>query len=127
MLYLDYSRNGGESIPNQHRGRENLEVIDCNDAQQSILIFLRKGDNDEIPLVIVNFTPVPQENYRIGVPLNGRYREGLNSDSRFYGSNNIGNGPTPLPAEPVPWMDSPYSLKLTLPPLASVVFVDDSE
>ena len=106
---------------------QGFDWIDCNDAQQSILSFLRKGDEGEIAVVIVNLTPVPRENYRIGVPQGGRYREALNSDSEFYGGSNLGNGPAPLEAEPMPWMDRPYSLSLTLPPLASVVFLYDGE
>jgi 1,4-alpha-glucan branching enzyme len=106
---------------------QGFEWIDCNDAQQSILSFLRKGDNNEIAVVIVNLTPVLRKNYRIGVPLSGRYREVLNSDSEFYGGSNMGNGYDPLEAEPQPWMNHSYSLSLILPPLASVVFLYEGE
>ncbi len=106
---------------------QGFDWIDCNDAQQSTLSFLRKGDNDEIAVVIINLTPVPRENYRIGVPLGGCYREVLNSDSEFYGGSNMGNGPLPLEAEPEPWMNRPFSLSLTLPPLASLVFLYEGE
>jgi len=106
---------------------QGFEWVDCNDAEQSILSFLRKGDNGEVAVVIVNLTPVPRENYRIGVPLNGHYREALNSDSEFYGGSNLGNGLAPLAAEPMPWMDRPYSLSLKLPPLASVVLLYEGE
>jgi 1,4-alpha-glucan branching enzyme len=77
--------------------------------------------------VVINLTPVPREDYRIGVPASGHYREVLNSDSEFYGGSNMGNGPEPLEAEPMPWMDRPYSLSLILPPLASVVFLYEGE
>ncbi len=106
---------------------QGFEWVDCNDAEQSILSFLRKGDNGEVAVVIVNLTPVPRENYRIGVPLNGHYREALNSDSEYYGGSNMGNGVAPLAAEPMPWMDRPYSLSLILPPLASVVLLYEGE
>ena len=98
-----------------------FEWIDCHDAPQSILSFLRKGEGDEQVVVILNLTPLPRHNYRIGVPQAGYYRELLNSDSEFYGGSNLGNGPDPLLAENKPWMDRPCSLSLTLPPLSGLV------
>ncbi|MDO9063874.1 MAG: alpha amylase C-terminal domain-containing protein, partial [Sulfuricella sp.] len=70
--------------------------------------------------VILNFTPVPRLGYRIGVPRPGRYREIFNSDSLYYGGSNLGNGEG-LNAEPTPWMGYPYSVAITLPPLAGIV------
>ena len=85
-----------------------------------MLSFLRKADDDFL-IVVVNFTPVPRYNYRIGVPRQGSYREIFNSDSEYYGGSNLGNGvPWPM-AENKPWMDQPYSLELTLPPLAGII------
>jgi len=98
-----------------------FEWIDCHDARQSVLSFLRKGESGELMAVVLNLTPVPRHGYRIGVPLPGRYRELLNSDSKFYGGSNVGNGGESLLAEERPWMDRPYSLALTLPPLAGIV------
>jgi 1,4-alpha-glucan branching enzyme len=98
-----------------------FEWIDCHDAPQSVLSFLRKGDGDEIAIIILNLTPVPREDYRIGVPLAGLYREAFNSDSVYYGGSNLGNGPDPLPSEPKPWMNRDYSLSLTLPPLGALI------
>jgi 1,4-alpha-glucan branching enzyme len=71
--------------------------------------------------VIVNFTPVPRYNYRIGVPWPGHYREVLNSDSHHYGGSNLGNGDGTLAAEELPWMNRSYSMAVTVPPLAAVV------
>jgi 1,4-alpha-glucan branching enzyme len=99
---------------------QGFEWIDCHDSQQSILSFVRKTD-DEFVVVIVNFTPVPRIDYRIGVPQRGSYREVLNSDSHFYGGSDLGNGDGPLVAEEVPWMNRPYSLSVTVPPLAGIV------
>ncbi len=95
--------------------------IDCHDADQSVLSYLRMADDDFL-VVVVNFTPVPRYNYRIGVPQAGEYREIFNSDSCYYGGSNVGNGDQPLMAELQPWMNHPYSLLLTLPPLAGIVF-----
>jgi 1,4-alpha-glucan branching enzyme len=106
---------------------QGFEWIDCNDAEQSIISFTRKGDDEEIAVVVVNLTPVPREHYRIGVPLAGRYREILNSDSECYGGSNMSNGAEALKAEEIPWMGRSCSLSLTLPPLAAVVFAYEVE
>ena len=98
---------------------QGFEWIDCHDSAQSVLSFLRKGD-DGLRLVALNFTPVPRQEYRIGVPAPGRYREILNSDSEFYGGSNLGNGGE-IWAEEIPWMGRPWSIRLTLPPLAGLV------
>jgi len=71
--------------------------------------------------VVVNLTPVPRHDYRIGVPRPGRYREILNTDSALYGGSNVGNGGRDLTAQDTQWMNRPWSLELTLPPLAVVV------
>ncbi len=97
-----------------------FEWIDCHDAEQSILSYLRKNDH-ECVIVIINYTPVPREHYRIGVPDAGDYKEIFNSDSTYYGGSNMGNGMGALTAEDKPWMERPHSLSLTIPPLAAIV------
>ena len=99
---------------------QGFEWIDCHDADQSVLSFVRRAD-DEFLIVIVNFTPVPRHGYRIGVPRSGPYQEVFNSDSQYYGGSNLGNGGQALWAEDIPWMGRPHSLQLTLPPLAGIV------
>lgn len=94
--------------------------IDCHDAEQSILSYLRKKDNDFL-VVVVNFTPVPRYNYRIGVPRQCRYTEVLNSDSHFYGGSGVGNGGIELTTEERPWMELPYSISITVPPLGGII------
>lgn len=100
---------------------EGFEWVDCSDSEQSVLSYLRKGDGEELMVVLLNLTPVPRQGYRIGVPLEGSYREVLNTDSSYYGGSNVGNGVDPLSADAVPWMGKPFSLSLTLPPLAGIV------
>ena len=97
-----------------------FEWIDCHDADNSILSFVRRSDNEHV-VVVVNLTPVPRFNYRIGVPQAGQYREIFNSDSHFYGGGNVGNGDHYLYTEDRPWMNHGQSLPLTLPPLAAIV------
>ena len=98
---------------------EGFEWIDCNDADQSILSFIRR-DADKHVIVILNFTPVPRNAYRIGVPEEGFYEEVLNSDSAHYGGSNLGNAGG-VATESTPWMGRPCSVQLDLPPLAGVV------
>ncbi|MCX7112228.1 MAG: 1,4-alpha-glucan branching protein GlgB [Proteobacteria bacterium] len=95
-----------------------FEWIDCHDAPQSVLSYIRRA-GDEFAVVILNFTPVPRPNYRIGVPEAGVYLEMFNSDSEYYGGSNTGNWQ--LNAEEKEWMGRPYSIVLTLPPLAGIV------
>jgi 1,4-alpha-glucan branching enzyme len=63
---------------------------------------------------------VPREGYRIGVPLSGYYRERINTDAAVYGGSNMGNAGG-VGAEEVSSHGRPYSLCLTLPPLATVI------
>jgi len=70
--------------------------------------------------VIANFTPVLRENYRVGVPQAGRYREIFNSDADAYGGTNAGNLGT-VAAEQTPWVGREYSLNLRLPPLSLLI------
>jgi 1,4-alpha-glucan branching enzyme len=97
-----------------------FEWIDCHDASQSILSFLRWARDGSFVVVALNFTPVPREHYRIGVPKAGEYRELLNSDSGFYGGSNLGNQGVVTTA-PLKWMEQAQSLELTLPPLGALI------
>ena len=95
-----------------------FEWIDCHDYQQSIISYRRKSANEDL-IVILNFTPVPRENYRIGVPREGIYHEIFNSDSAYYDGTNLGNGH--VQSEPQPWMNMNQSITVTLPPLAGII------
>ncbi|MCU0841852.1 MAG: 1,4-alpha-glucan branching protein GlgB [Thiobacillaceae bacterium] len=103
---------------------EGFAWIDCHDADKSVLAFLRQDRAGRAAIVALNFTPVPRDGYRIGCPTPGFWREIFNSDSEFYGGTNLGNG-AGLVAEEKPWMGYPYSVVITLPPLAGVVFMQD--
>ena len=99
---------------------EGFEWIDYRDAEASVLAFLRRGKrHDDVVLVALNFTPVPREGYRIGVPVPGLWTELLNSDAKAYGGSGLGNAGAVM-AEEIESFDHPYSLSLTLPPLAAV-------
>src|SRR5229473_2629347 len=96
-----------------------FEWLDCNDADNSVFSFMRRGKNpQDLLLVVLNATPVVRPGYRIGVPQPGFYQEVLNTDSATYGGSNAGNMGGAQSA-PMPQMGRPHSIALTLPPLAA--------
>ena len=105
----------------QHEG---FSWIDCHDADQSVLAFLRSDKQGRSVIAAFNFTPVPRTGYRVGCPNPGFWREIFNSDSEWYGGSNQGNG-VGMIAEETPWMGYPLSLVLTLPPLGGVILHQD--
>jgi 1,4-alpha-glucan branching enzyme len=108
LYELDYDQSG-------------FQWIDFRNSGSTVISFMRKAGSSGIPLVFVfNFTPVPRENYRIGVPVKAFYREVLNSDSTLYGGSNVGNvgGRT---SDPIPAHGFSHSISLSLPPLAMLI------
>jgi 1,4-alpha-glucan branching enzyme len=96
--------------------------VDCNDNAASTISLLRKSEKpQDTVLGVFNFTPVPRTGYRVGVPHGGYWRELLNSDAREYAGSGIGNLGG-AQAEEIPIHGRPFSLKLTLPPLAALFF-----
>ena len=101
---------------------EGFEWVDCQSADDSVLAFVRKGkDPRQAVLVCANFTPVVRQNHRVGVPWETYYREIFNSDSQHYQGSNVGNYPG-VAAEKIEWHGRPWSISMTLPPLAISVF-----
>ena len=99
---------------------EGFEWISDSDRQNSVVSFLRRAKAPEdFVLVVCNFTPVVREEYRIGVPAAGRYEEVINTDHARYGGSGIGKAT--VEAQETPAHGKPYSLALTLPPLATIV------
>jgi 1,4-alpha-glucan branching enzyme len=96
--------------------------IDCSDHANCVLAFLRQdaGRTSEL-VVILNLTPVPRPDYRVGLPGPGRWCEVLNSDAAVYGGSNAGNLGGVV-AEAVPWQNQSCSATFTLPPLSVSVF-----
>jgi 1,4-alpha-glucan branching enzyme len=101
---------------------EGFEWIDGGNADESVVSYLRKGSNTTHPvLVVCNFTPVVRHHFKVGAPFGGRWRERLNTDAACYGGSNVGNAGG-VSAANEPWHGRPYSLELTLPPLATLIF-----
>jgi 1,4-alpha-glucan branching enzyme len=99
-----------------------FEFVDANDADNSMLSFLRRTrDGRTWLLVVCNFTPVPRHDYHVGVPADGWWEEALNSDASHYGGSGLGN----LGGKHAEWWGShgrPHTLRVTAPPLSIVVF-----
>ncbi len=96
--------------------------IDAADAECSVLAWLRRDGEGGVAVVVCNFTPVPREDYLLGLAddLPTRWREALNSDSRHYGGSDLGNGAGALEAIDVAAHGQRRALRLRLPPLATV-------
>jgi 1,4-alpha-glucan branching enzyme len=101
---------------------EGFQWIDCHDADQSVVAWLRRGRDGRHAVVVLNFTPVPRHDYRLGVPLAQDYLERMNTDSAHYGGSDLGNGGR-VTAQATAWMGFPASVSLTLPPLAALVLL----
>jgi 1,4-alpha-glucan branching enzyme len=101
--------------------------LEPNDADANVVAFARQSKNGERVLVFAaNLSPVPRERYRLGLPRACRWKEAINTDSTFYGGSDVGNlgGVEP---EPIPWNGQPVSAEITLPPLAAVWLVPETE
>ncbi len=110
-------------VPALHQldfSHEGFAWVDCDDADQSVLIYRRMARDGSYVIVLLNFTPVPRVAYRVGVPHKGSYREIFNSDSHYYGGSNMGNG-LGLYSGDVPCHGQQQSIEVTLPPLAGIV------
>ncbi|MDY0005014.1 MAG: alpha amylase C-terminal domain-containing protein, partial [Polyangia bacterium] len=126
------------SEPALHEGDtrpQGFSWIDCCDWEHSIVSLLRTRpapepgapNEGQVPssyeerlkdavVAVFNFTPVPRHGYRVGLPLPGKWRELLNSDSEIYGGSGVGNGGL-VETEPTAWHGQPHSTMLSLPPL----------
>jgi 1,4-alpha-glucan branching enzyme len=97
--------------------------IDCNDSENSVVSLIRRSkDGARHVVALFNFTPVPRQGYRVGVPAAGAYREVVNSDAGIYGGGDVGNGPV-VHTQPEPSHGYPQSLSLTLPPLGALLLM----
>ena len=95
--------------------------IDCDDTENSLLSYFRSGGT-QTSVVLLNFTPVPRQQYRLGVPEPGSYQLVLNSDAEFY-SGSAFPVTGQYHSEAVPWMNQQHSIVLDLPPLAGIILI----
>ena len=100
-----------------------FEWIDASDSDSNVITYLRKGkDSSDVIAVACNFSGVPHNDYRMGLPRGGRWKEILNTDDLAFGGSGVGNFGD-LNAERIPWNGRPYSLNLQLPPFG-VIFLE---
>ncbi|MGP1992844.1 1,4-alpha-glucan branching protein GlgB [Zobellia laminariae] len=101
---------------------DGFQWIDYGDHENSVLTYIRKGNNAEDDIFVAcNFTPVPRENYRVGIPKNsGKLKVILNSDDKKYGG--AGTDPKISGIKEKPWHGREQSIEMTIPPLSIVIF-----
>ncbi len=99
-----------------------FDWVDAADANNSVLSFVRRAKTtDDVVLVVLNLTPVVRNDYRIGVPHPGFWKEVMNTDAKAYWGSNVGNNGGVF-AEYVPCHGQPFSVVLQLPPMAVTFF-----
>jgi 1,4-alpha-glucan branching enzyme len=81
---------------------------------------VRKARDGSFVVIVINFTPVPRSQYRLGVPAKGEYKTLFNSDAEYYGGSNFGDGNL-LKSEANNWMGYNHVIRLNLPPLAGII------
>jgi 1,4-alpha-glucan branching enzyme len=119
---LNTAYRGAPALYQRDDSPQGFEWIDCNDHERSLVSFVRRAaDPSDALLFVCNFTPVPRTNYRVGAPAPGLWEEVLNSDATLYGGSGMGNFGG-AEAVPLPMHGRPWSLTITVPPLAVVVF-----
>jgi len=100
---------------------DGFDWIDCSDNEQSVIAFVRRGrEASRLVITVCNLTPVIRQDYRIGVPMSGRYQECLNTDAHFYGGSGVGNYGA-VHSDPISTHGHQDSLKLVLPPLSALI------
>jgi 1,4-alpha-glucan branching enzyme len=101
-------------------GVNGFEWVDASDDDNSVFSFLRKGrEAHDVVLVVVNCTPLPRHEYRVGVPFGGKWKELLNTDATPFGGSGTGNLGA-VEADEHAFHGRPASVRLTLPPLAAL-------
>jgi 1,4-alpha-glucan branching enzyme len=101
---------------------ESFEWINYSDNQNSVISYIRKGNNYKQDVIIVcNFTPVVHETYRIGIPRKGKLTKVFNSDELIYGGSGVTNSKT-IKIDQIAWNGKDFSAELILPPLGVMVF-----
>ncbi|HEU5269082.1 MAG TPA: alpha amylase C-terminal domain-containing protein, partial [Jatrophihabitans sp.] len=93
--------------------------IDANDARGNVFSFLRWGADGSVIACVINFSAMPHENYRLGLPKRGRWVEALNTDAEIYGGSGVGNWGA-VTADGESWHGQPTSASVRVPPLGAV-------
>ena len=121
VQHLNYIYKSEPALWQQDDTHAGFEWIDFHDADNSVVSFVRKSREGEVIVFVVNATPLVRDNYRLGVPRPGFYREIINTDAETYGGSNVGNLGG-VQSENVPWMAREDSILIQLPPLSTLAF-----
>jgi 1,4-alpha-glucan branching enzyme len=106
---------------------DGFQWLDCNNADNNILVFCRFDIDKQQPVVIVvNMSPQVYHHFRIGVPTDQPYSEILNSDHSHYGGSHVVNEAT-YKTQPTQWQGMPYSLVITVPPLGCSLWAPEQD
>jgi 1,4-alpha-glucan branching enzyme len=104
-------------LDHEHAG---FRWIEADDYEQSVISFIRNSENEAQQLVIIlNFTPIPRDKYRIGVPGPGEYELLLNSDQKVFGGSDYETAAR-VKTEEIPYHGFDHSISINLPPLAGI-------
>ena len=126
VQHLNYVYRNEPALWNLDDTYDGFEWIDFHDSENSVISFMRKSQEGEIIVFIVNATPVVRYNYRLGVPQPGFYRELINTDAETYGGSNVGNYGG-VHSEQYRWQERDHSILIQLPPLATLGFKLESQ
>jgi 1,4-alpha-glucan branching enzyme len=118
-IYLEYP-----AFWERDPDHEGFEWIDCSDKENSVLAYVRRSYRDHV-VVVLNMTPVPRYDYRIGAPAPGRYIERLSSDDPRYGGSSFESLPL-VETEDAPMHGRAQSMVLRLPPLGALLLVPET-
>jgi len=121
VQHLNYTYKNEPALWQLDDTYDGFDWIDFHDAENSVVSFLRKSEEGDVVVFVVNATPVVRYNYRLGVPESGFYREIINTDGETYGGSNIGNLGG-VQSEAREWMGREHSILIHLPPLATLAF-----
>jgi 1,4-alpha-glucan branching enzyme len=120
QLYLDHDALWAWDC--EPRG---FQWIDCSDNENSVISYVRWGPGGHLA-VVLNLTPVPRHEYRVGLPRGGFYKEILNTDGGAFGGSNLGNDGR-VYADPIAWHGMGHSANMRLPPLGAVILAPAEE
>jgi 1,4-alpha-glucan branching enzyme len=99
--------------------------IDANDSAGNVLSFLREGDDGSMLACVANFSGAPHQDYRVGLPTTGAWREVVNTDAEAYGGSGWGNQGE-IVAATLPWHGRPASAIVQLPPAGVIWLTPES-
>ncbi|HJQ02417.1 MAG TPA: 1,4-alpha-glucan branching protein GlgB [Jatrophihabitans sp.] len=119
VVDLNHHYRQSRALWSQDTRPQGFNWIDANDAAGNVLSFLRRGDDGSVVACVANFSALPHEHYRLGLPLAGRWEEIINTDAELYGGSGVGNLGM-VTATDTSWHGQPSSATVRVPPLGTI-------